>query len=124
MADQTQPIKVLLTEDHLDTAKLLRILLERNGFAVRTASNVAESLQAAQEERFDVCVCDMRLPDGDGAHLARKLLELYGLKCICLSGDSNLADLSTDPDSAFAEYLTKPIDIATMLQAVQRLTSR
>jgi two-component system, NtrC family, response regulator PilR len=124
MADPTQPIKVLLTEDHLDTAKVLRILLERNGFVVRTAGNVAEALQAAQEEHFDLCICDMRLPDGEGTQLAAQLRELHRLKSICLSGDSNLADLRMEPDSPFAEYLTKPIDIAIMLEAVQKLTSR
>ncbi len=119
---QTQPIKILLAEDHVDTAKVMRILLERHGFFVRAATTVADALGAAREEHFDLSICDMRLPDGDGRLLARKLLELHNIKSICLSGDdAALHDLGNDPNSGFAECLTKPIDLAKVLAAIQRI---
>ena len=111
--------KILLTEDHLDTAKMMAMVLERHGFVVRLASNVAQALEAARKEAFDLCICDFRLPDGDGAKLSRQLLEEHGLKSICLSGDVDVTELQNDPQTGFVACLSKPIDIDGAVRTIR-----
>jgi PleD family two-component response regulator len=62
-------MRLLLVEDHLDTAQTISRLLHFNGFKVTVASDVASASAAAEAEPFDVVVCDLGLPDGDGCEL-------------------------------------------------------
>jgi DNA-binding response OmpR family regulator len=111
--------KILIVEDHVDTANLMRIVLERRGFEVRFATTVADALATADREKFDVCICDYRLPDGDGASLSRELLQKHNVKSICLSGDAAATDALTDPNCAFAACLSKPLDIEKTLETIR-----
>ena len=119
----SSPKKILLIEDHADTAKMMRVILERHGHQVRTAATAAQAREATAREKFEVCLCDLRLPDGDGAILSRELMAEHGLKSICLSGEVTTSDLDPEPDCAFVAYLTKPIDIAKMLEAIDKVAS-
>ena len=112
-------LNILLVEDHEDTAKMMRLVLERQGFAVRMANGAAQARQITESETFDVCLCDLRLPDGDGETLCRELNSRYGLKCICLSGDIARSDLSPEPGSPFVACLAKPLDMPAVLEAIQ-----
>jgi CheY-like chemotaxis protein len=115
-------LKILVVEDHIDTAKMMRLVLERYGYEVRFATSVAEGLAAADQERFDVCICDFRLPDDNGASLSHQLLTKHNLKSICLTGDVAVMDLESDPASGFAACLTKPLDIEQMLRTIRQVT--
>ena len=63
--------KVLLVEDHPDTARTLARLLTSSGYKVQTAHSVASALQLADAEPFDVVVSDIGLPDATGYELMR-----------------------------------------------------
>ena len=114
---------LLLVEDHLDTAKMMQLILERQGYVVRIAGSVASALEAAHAEKIAVCIADLRLPDGDGKALCRELFARHNVPCICLSGDVSRTDLDPDPDGCFVAYLTKPLDLAQMLEAIQKVLS-
>ncbi len=117
-------VKILVVEDHSDTANLMKLVLQRYGYDVRSAASAAEGLAAAAQQPFDLCICDYRLPDGDGATLARRLTAVYQLKCICLSGDGAATDLEADPANPFAACLTKPLEIETMLGVIDRVAGQ
>ena len=56
----------LIIDDEPDIRELLEITLSRMGVATRAAASVSEALQALTEQHFDLCLADMRLPDGNG----------------------------------------------------------
>src|SRR5450631_3130972 len=62
---------VLVVDDEPDLCELLSITLERMNLSPRTAASVAEAQRMLKTERFDLCLTDMQLPDGDGLDLVK-----------------------------------------------------
>src|SRR3984957_21004123 len=67
---------VLVVDDEPDLCELLSITLQRMDLSPRTANNVAAAQRLLKTERFDLCLTDMQLPDGDGLELV-KWMQLY-----------------------------------------------
>ena|SRR6266480_4380198 len=116
-AMQTLPLRVLLVEDHAETARLLSRLLEYSGHAVTTAGNVASALRLAREGRFDIVVSDIGLPDGTGYDLMKRIRQECPIPGIALTGYGMGDDLQKSVEAGFADHILKPID-AHQLEAV------
>ena len=67
------PLRLLVVEDHRDTAAALVRLLVRRGYEVRSAETVASALDIARDFEFDVLITDIGLPDGTGHELFETL---------------------------------------------------
>src|SRR5438270_7384720 len=65
--------EVLVVEDEAALAKVLKMRLEIEGFAVRTAGDGAEAMEMIAERRPDVVVCDLMMPVMDGFEVTRAL---------------------------------------------------
>lgn len=115
-------MRILLTEDHPDTAKVMQLILERHGLEVRTANTFREAVQLADSEPFDLLIADMRLPDGDGFTLSKELQERYKLKSICVSGDVLPPNPQDGESGPFVAYLSKPVDVPYLLQIIEEVT--
>jgi signal transduction histidine kinase len=113
---------ILLVEDHTDTARAMTTLLNRRGYDVRRAANMAEALKEANNRKFDVLVSDIGLPDGSGLELMRQLLEKGPVKGIALSGFGMEEDVNRSRQAGFSEHLTKPIDFKQLEAAIARVT--
>jgi PAS domain S-box-containing protein len=114
-------MRVLLVEDHVDTARATVRLLERVGYKVGWADGVAAALRLAESQPFDVVVSDLGLPDGSGYEVMQQLRERYGLSGIALSGFGMEGDIVRGRDSGFVEHLVKPVDVATLDQTIRRV---
>ncbi|CAN5494578.1 hypothetical protein BH09VER1_BH09VER1_42680 [soil metagenome] len=121
---QTKPkasaARLLVVEDHADTALLLCRLLEMFGYSVRHAATLAEARALAASESFDVLLSDVGLPDGTGYDLMAGLRE-SGLIGIAMSGYGMDEDIRRSREAGFAEHLVKPVDITVLQQTLQRL---
>jgi CheY-like chemotaxis protein len=78
-------VRLLLAEDHVDTAEVFSRLLERLGYEVETADSYRSAMDTASRSRFDVLLCDIGLPDGDGCDLLIELRKMYGLDGIAVT---------------------------------------
>src|SRR2546423_785434 len=112
--------RILLVEDHEDTSKVTARLLKLEGYAVRTARTAALARQACEEESFDLVICDIGLPDGNGHDLMREIRERRGIKGIGLTGYSLDEAERRDKGELFVEYLIKPIELKTLTAAITR----
>jgi DNA-binding response OmpR family regulator len=121
---EPRPLRVLLVDDHADTAELLRMLLSRRGFEVTTARSVASALVAAEASPIDVLVSDIGLTDGNGCDLLRQLRAIGPLPAIALSGRDREADVQSARDAGFDEYLGKPVGIAQLVEALRRVAAK
>ncbi len=114
-------MRVLFIEDHVDTARAMVKLLERAGYQVVWADCVAAALQRAASQSFDVVVSDLGLPDGTGYDLMQELKTRYGARGIALSGFGMEGDIHRGREAGFREHLVKPVDVATLDQAIRRV---
>jgi two-component system CheB/CheR fusion protein len=58
--------RILLVEDHPDTANVFARMLRRDGYEVSVADSCAQAARMCDEGGFDLLICDINLPDGDG----------------------------------------------------------
>jgi signal transduction histidine kinase/ActR/RegA family two-component response regulator len=105
----SQGLKILLVEDHSDTAAVMSRLLRGLGHEVTIASSIATSIDAAGQQSFDLVMSDLGLPDGSGLDLMRQLRELHGLPGIAVSGYGMEDDLRQTREAGFIAHLTKPV---------------
>jgi DNA-binding response OmpR family regulator len=118
---ESRSLRILLVEDHDDTRRSMARLLSRR-HRVRDTGSVAEALRCAAEERFDLVISDVGLPDGNGLDLMRHLRAGYGLRGICLSGFGMEEDVSRSIDAGFLHHLTKPIDLRRLEAVIETVT--
>lgn len=114
--------RVLLVDDHEDSVELLRMLLMRRGFEVTIARSVAAALAAAEAAPIDVLVSDIGLPDGTGHDLLRQLRAGGRWPAIALSGLDRAAGQAGEHADGFDEYLSKPVTIDALVDALRRVS--
>jgi CheY-like chemotaxis protein len=115
--------KALLVEDNENNRYLAQFLLEREGFAVTTAFNGKQALEAARRDKPDVVVMDIQMPEMDGYETAERFKSDAALADIPLVGVSSFAmrrDRTKALQSGFAGYIEKPINPDTFAQEVRR----
>lgn len=112
--------RILLVEDHADTAHAMARVLHARGYRVRIADSVATAV-AASAEPFDLLICDIGLPDGSGLELMRRLKVTAPVRGIALSGFGMEEDLRKSEEAGFAAHLTKPVDLAQLESTISRL---
>jgi CheY-like chemotaxis protein len=118
------PLRLLVVEDHTDTASMLRRLLLRRGYEVRSAESIESALKVAEEFEFDVLVSDIGLPDGTGMDLIRQLASTANdrpIRGIALSGYGMHEDLERSKAAGFTDHLTKPVDFSVLDRALARI---
>ncbi|HYH45223.1 MAG TPA: ATP-binding protein [Thermoanaerobaculia bacterium] len=114
-----RPLRLLLVEDHSDTAEAMAELLRSLGHEVRVAMSVAAGLDAAAAEigsgaGIDLVISDLGLPDGNGMDLMRQLVSRYGLRGIALSGYGSEDDVRRSLEAGFSRHLTKPVNFKAL----------
>lgn len=107
--------RLLLVEDHADTAEILGKRLRKVGFQVVHAGSVEEGISAAEKaekagEPFQFVLSDLGLPDGTGFELMKTLSTNFGLRGVALSGFGMETDVRKSEEAGFLRHLTKPVD--------------
>lgn len=116
-------LRILLVEDHMDTAAAMADLLDLLGHQVLVAHDVVSGLAAAQAALegpgLDLVISDLGLPDGSGLDLMRELSERHALRGIALSGYGTEKDVRDSREAGFSRHLTKPIDLDRLRAALR-----
>ncbi|HXA09683.1 MAG TPA: response regulator, partial [Chthoniobacterales bacterium] len=111
--------RILLVEDHADTAAALRNLLARRGHRVSVAHDLRSAREAARGDPFDLLISDVGLPDGTGAELMSQL-RTNGMRGIAISGFGMSGDVEKSLAAGFTEHLVKPVNFETLEAAMLR----
>jgi two-component system response regulator PilR (NtrC family) len=110
----------LIVDDEADILELLELTLLKMGLQVERASTVKAALQKVQEQEFDLCLTDMRLPDGEGLEIVRYI----GANCPDLPVAVITAHGSTENAVAALkagafDYLSKPVALDQLRAVVK-----
>jgi len=120
-ASSPRSLRILLVEDHGDTARVMRRLLSAQGHKVQVAVNIATALQLAGTDSFDVLLSDLGLPDGSGLDLMRSLRNKgYKMPGIALSGYGQESDIEQSRQAGFLAHLVKPLSLALLDEAIAK----
>lgn len=106
------PAHILVLDDEPDLRTLYELTLLREGHRVHSAANLAEARECLQQQRFDLVITDMRLPDGQGLSLLRELAEENRPERAIVITAYGSAESAVEAlkQGAF-DYLTKPVDL-------------
>ncbi len=118
-------MRVLVVEDEVKMAGLLKRALEEEGYAIDVASGGNEALWLGAENPYDAVVLDVMLPDLDGFEVCRKLREAGRWSpVLMLTARDAVADRVAGLDAGADDYLTKPFSIAELLARLRALIRR
>lgn len=116
---------VVLVDDDPSLLDVLTLSFEDEGYSVSASTAGAEGLRLVTEERPDVLVCDINLPDVDGFTLCRKLRDSgHGLPILLLTSRDNEVDEALGLDLGADDYVTKPFSTRVLLARVAALIRR
>ena len=118
-------MRLLVVEDERELAALLRGALERGGFAVDLAPDLAQTDECLALVRYDTVILDLALPDGDGLTLLRRLRARGSpLPVLVLTARDGPEDRVTGLDAGADDYLVKPFHIPELIARVRALLRR
>jgi PAS domain S-box-containing protein len=116
---RARPLRILLVEDHGDTARIMRMLLTADGHQVEVAADVATALALAESQEFELLLSDLGLPDGSGLDLMQALRDRgIELPAIAMSGFGQEQDIQESRRAGFSTHLVKPITLRKLQEAV------
>ena len=83
--------KILIVDDDVDSLKLIGLMLKRQGYEVTVADSGGKALKKADEERPNLIILDVMMPDMDGVELVRQLADRnMPLPIIVMSGNEQI----------------------------------
>jgi len=119
--------RILVVDDEPKIVQLVRDYLERAGFAVSTARDGNEALMRAHQERPDLIVLDLGLPQLDGLEVTRRLRRDSGVPIIMLTARHEETDKVVGLELGADDYVTKPFsprELEARVRAVLRRQAR
>ena len=112
---------ILLVDDHVDTSKAIRMLLERQGYEIVAAYSAAEALRTIKDTPVDLIISDIGMPDESGHEMLPKLRKFSSAPAIALSGFGSDEDIQRSYEAGFQEHMTKPVKLHALREQVMKL---
>lgn len=117
--------KILVVEDDLSVAKLMRVILTNAGYEVKLSSNGAEALKILDNAYIDLILLDIMLPEMDGYELT-EMIRSNGVNVpiLMVTAKSSTEDKYQGFISGTDDYMTKPVDEMELLYRIKALLRR
>jgi len=119
--------KILIIDDDVDTLRLVGLMLQRQGYDISAASNGTQGLAKALEERPDLILLDVMMPDMDGYEVTRRLRKnptTVAIPILMFTAKTQLDDKVTGFEVGADDYLTKPTHPTELQAHVKALLAR
>ncbi|CAN5638492.1 response regulator transcription factor [soil metagenome] len=118
-------IRILLVEDEDSLADTIKLNLELEGFKVQAVGDGKKALKAFKQERFDLVILDVMLPEMDGFTVCEAIrLDNDQVPILFLTAKHSSSDRITGLKMGADDYLTKPFNLEELLLRVQSLLKR
>ncbi len=112
--------QVLIVDDEPDIRELLELTLGRMNLETRSAQNIDEAHHLLEQFKFDLCLTDMRLPDGNGIDLVRYIQENHPhLPCAVITAHGSMEAAITALKAGAFDFVSKPLDVNDLRNIVR-----
>ena len=109
----------LIIDDEADIRELIEITLTRMGLKTQSAATLAEAHALLAERKFDFCITDMRLPDGNGLSLIQHIQrEIPCMPVAMITAYGNAQAAVESLKAGAFDFVSKPVDLATLRKLV------
>ena len=115
-------LRILLVEDHRDTLHALSRLLSHFGYDISTAGDARSALDMINTKKFDVVLCDIALPDGNGYDVVVEAKRKGAVKAVSLSVFAAPYDIERGREAGFDYHLAKPVDFHELRSVLGRIS--
>lgn len=111
----------LIVDDERDLRELVVMALTRIGLRTQAAASLGQARQLLASQPFDLCLTDMRLPDGSGMDLVREIAEQYpDMPVAMITAFGNVEAAVEALQAGAFDFVSKPVDIQVLRGLVQR----
>jgi len=124
---QKKKLRVLIADDVQETRRNTRLMLATidDVEVVAIAANGLQAVQLAEEQRPDLLLLDINMPEMDGLSAYRKIAQTHpDIGCIIISAEKDTTTLRTAMSIGVQEYLIKPFTIEELETAIARVYPR
>ena len=116
--------RILLLEDDLGLIDGLIFALEKNGFEVAVVRTITEAATVVLEQKFDILLLDLTLPDGSGLEICRKVRKTSNVPIIFLTASDEEVNIVMGLDIGGDDYITKPFRLNELISRINALLRR
>ena len=110
---------LLVVDDDLPFRERLSRSMQKKGFEVESADSFASAVEIIENTKYDYAIVDMRLTDGSGLELIKKIqIKSPGTKSLLLTGYGNIATAVAAIKSGAIDYLPKPAEVDQIYDAL------
>lgn len=116
--------KIFFVEDDLSLISGLSFALKKQGYEVDNARTIDEAEKLWQDNKYDLAILDISLPDGSGYQLCEKIRLTSKIPIIFLTAADEETDIIMGLDMGADDYITKPFKLAVFLSKVNAILRR
>ena len=116
--------KIFFVEDDLSLISGLSFALKKQGYEVDNARTIDEAAKLWQDNKYDLAILDISLPDGSGYQLCEKIRLNSKIPIIFLTAADEETDIIMGLDMGADDYITKPFKLAVFLSKVNAIIRR
>ncbi len=125
---QRHPLRILLAEDNVVNQKLALRLLQQMGYRADLASNGLEVIESLQRQSYDVVLMDVQMPEMDGLEATRRIVARWPdgsrPRIVAMTANAMQGDREECLAAGMDDYVTKPIRVDALIDALSRSTHR
>jgi len=122
------PLRILLAEDNVVNQKLAMRILQQMGYRADLASNGIEAIESVERQPYDVVLMDVQMPEMDGLEASRRITQRWPAtqrpRIVAMTANAMQGDRELCLAAGMDDYLTKPIRVDQLVQALDGVAAR
>ena len=122
------PLRILLAEDNVVNQKLAMRILQQMGYRADLASNGIEAIESVERQPYDIVLMDVQMPEMDGLEASRQITRRWPAtqrpRIVAMTANAMQGDRELCLAAGMDDYLTKPIRVDQLVEALQGVAAR
>ena len=111
--------KILVIDDEISIRRTLKDILEYEKYEVADAEDGVKALELIDNDKFDLILCDIKMPGMDGIEVLEKIVEKYDTPVVMISGHGTIDTAVECIKKGAYDYISKPFDLNRLLVTVR-----